>query len=803
VASRFTNDDDTRPAKIGTGDTLDTEEARASRSAVREAMRESQPERFGRLQPIDTLGDGGMGQVYAARDPQLGRQVAVRVIHPHLADDDTMRERFVAEGQLTSQLEHPNIVPVYDMGETEDGTPFMVMKQIRGRSLGEVLDALREGDGETEAQWSRHRLLITFVKVCQAVAYAHTKGVLHRDLKPSNIMLGEFGEVLVLDWGVAQQVDRVPESTRRKEGAVGTPGYMSPEQVKGEAGRFDSRSDVWSLGAILYEIVTNEPAYQGDGPLELMAKSARRRPTMPALRAPAANVPQELSDLCLQALDPNQSERFASALELAEAVEAFLEGTRRRDQAAKHMERARKVWAIHQQLADYRTELLIAEKRHADAADAWAPLSEKQELLSTRTDLAELEPRRARVFGEVIAICEKALAYDPQHTDARAALARAYWTRVEEAEQRRDDTGVAYYSDRVATYDDGGFTKLLQGTGKLSLHTDPPGAEVICERYDSHSLVLPLRDRRVLGHTPLLDVSLPMGSYLLTIKHDGKRGTLYPVYISRCREWGSGAEAVALYDNETIGDDYLYVPAGPSMCGGDPDAPGSKQLHEVEVDGFFIARFPVSMAEYLEFLNALHEKDAADAWRRSPRSEAGLRASEGQYFKRPRATEQYQLPELDDDGNEWDPSWPVFGVSWHDAVTYAKWLSERDGRSYRLPLENELEKAARGADGRFYPWGDGFDRTLCKMGDSRRGRARPEPIGAFPADKSVYGVRDLAGSMRVWCGDEQFDGDGTLRAVRGGSWNYDPRFCRAACRLGRPPWRVFAYNGFRLARDIV
>jgi serine/threonine-protein kinase len=744
----------------------------------------------------ECLGDGGMGVVYRAYDPSLGRNVAVKVIRAERMDA-VVRDRFMAESRVAAQLEHPNIVPIYDVGKTADGTPFLVMKEIRGQSLRDVLDATAEGDPETIAQWSRHRMLTAFLKVCQAMAYAHRSGVLHRDLKPSNIMLGEYGEVLVLDWGVAC---RLSDPRPRQDGVVGTPGYISPEQVLEREQAYDPRSDVWSLGAILYEILALEPPYAGTDVVDLMNRTVEERPMPPRLRAPSADVPEELEELCASALEPRPADRPVDAAAMAEAVEAYLEGTRRYAEATRHVEQARKVWDEYERMGVEHGELLATEKRHADAADAWAPLSEKRELLETRSALEALASRQAKVFGEVVGLCEKALAHAPDHRDARAALARAYWSRVKVAEERRDAAAVAYYTDRVASYDDGALARLLEGTGSLTIDTDPPGAEVFCERFVSNGLLLEPRERASLGHTPLTGVPLPMGSYLLTLCHPGRRDTRYPVHITRCRHWEAGR--VALLTDEAIGDRFLYVPGGPTLVGGDPEAPGSRDPVDKQLPGFLISRFQVSMEEYVAFLNALHERDPAAAWRACPRSEAGLSSSDSQYFLRPKADGRYELPETDDDGNPWEPRWPVFGVSWRDAVAYAAWRSERDGCTYRLPLEDEVEKAARGVDGRFYPWGDGFDRTLCKMGDSRRGRARPEPIGAFPTDVSVYGVRDLAGSMRDWCGDEEFDGDATLRPVRGGSWNYDPRFCRAACRLGRPPWRVFAYNGFRLAKSV-
>ncbi len=152
------------------------------------------------------------------------------------------------------------------------------------------------------------------------------------------------------------------------------------------------------------------------------------------------------------------------------------------------------------------------------------------------------------------------------------------------------------------------------------------------------------------------------------------------------------------------------------------------------------------------------------------------------------------------DGERWSPDWPVFAVSWHDACAFAAWTSARTGVPHRLPFELEWEEAGRGVDGRFFPWGDRFDPALCKMEKSRAGRPRLEPIGAFPTDTSPYGVRDLAGSIREWCGDPTYDADDGRRPVRGGCWSGSERLCRLANRFGFAPGDVHTYLGFRLAR---
>jgi len=755
----------------------------------------------GKFELVRVLGAGGARTVYEAFDPELNRSVAFKVMNFDVAAHASEWRAFREEARVTAQLEHPSIVPLYDMGVAEAGTIYLVMRKVEGSSLSEVIRGLASGDPEVEARWPRPRLLRAFLQVCEAASFAHSRGIIHRDLKPGNVMLGEFGETLVLDWGVARRYgepEPAPEG-RATPMPVGTPGYMSPEQASGRPD-LDPRSDVWSLGAILYELLAHEAAYLGDQPLSLLLRTMEGTPTPPPLRAPAMAIPEELALICVQALAKDPTDRYQSAKELAGAVQDYIEGTERQQEAEAHLERATKVWNYYLALGDERDALREEEKGFADAADAWSPLSERRELLEVRDALDALAPTRARAFGEFIALCEKALAHSPDHGGARAALAGAYWERLREAEEKREAAEVAYYHDRVSAFDDGAFEKMLEGTGALSLSSDPPGAEVVCERFEQRGLMYRLVERRVLGETPLAKVPLGMGSYLLTLTHEG-RETRYPIRIDRTSHWESGKEPIALPSRSEIGEGFVHVPAGPFLFGGDPEAPGSAPLTEVWQAAFLVAELPVTMEQYTEFLNAIHDEDPAAAWQRCPRSESSLSVSEGQYFARPKRSERYVLPEHGPDGLMWDPRWPVFGISWHDAVAYAAWASERDGVSYRLPLEQELEKAARGVDGRFYPWGDRFDRTLCKMGDSRRGPPRPEVVGAFPNDISVYGVRDLGGSMRDWCGDLSFDGDTTLRPVRGGSWNYDPRFCRAATRLGRAPWRIFAYNGFRLARD--
>jgi hypothetical protein len=294
-----------------------------------------------------TLGRGGMGEVLAARDHQLGRDVAIKRMLRTDVSDRSM-QRFFREASIQGRLDHPAIVPVHELGIDGDGRPFFVMKKLSGTSMSQ-----RIGDPD-----ARRRLLRAFAEVCLAVEFAHTRGVVHRDLKPDNIVLGEFGEVYVIDWGVAKVADHVEdkplgvmradtEGLRTVAGmAIGTPGYMAPEQARG-ARDVDGRADVYSLGCILFEILTGTMMHpRGEAGLVGAVEGVRVRPST---RAPARDVPPELDTLVWQATEPDRDGRIATARELGERVQLYLDGDRdlalRHQLAVAHFVRAQDAFA--------------------------------------------------------------------------------------------------------------------------------------------------------------------------------------------------------------------------------------------------------------------------------------------------------------------------------------------------------------------------------------------------------------------------------------------------------------------------
>jgi tRNA A-37 threonylcarbamoyl transferase component Bud32 len=289
------------------------------------------------------IGRGGMGEVYLRRDEWLGRDVAVKTLTAERSSLGVARARFLREARVQGQLEHPAIVPVYDVGVDEHGHEYFTMKRITGRTLEEIF---------TARDFPRSRLLGLFRQVCLAVDYAHARGVVHRDLKPANVMIGSYGEVYVLDWGLAKVVGMASGIEERPAGAagetlsghvLGTPGYMAPEQID-SANDADDRADVYALGCILFELLAGDPLHRGKSPQELLRSTQEDAPGSPSERAPDADVPPELDALCASATARDPARRTTSARHIADAIERFLEGDRdlaaRRALGLKHAEAA-------------------------------------------------------------------------------------------------------------------------------------------------------------------------------------------------------------------------------------------------------------------------------------------------------------------------------------------------------------------------------------------------------------------------------------------------------------------------------
>ena len=333
------------PAGGGTADTLSFEAPPPGPVLIANIDGRGSGESRGRYTRTQMHAKGGIGQVWLARDVDLGREVALKELRPEQGRNANARARFVEEARITGQLEHPGIVPIYELAtRPDDGKPFYTMRFIRGRTLDRaVRDYHEKKAAGTAGPLDLAALLNAFVALCNTAGYAHSRGVVHRDLKGQNVVLGDFGEVVLLDWGIAKLVHAPasgegqppgaePPVTLKDDGhgheatvdgqAIGTPSYMAPEQAEGRLEAIDARTDVYGLGAILYEILAGRPPYGGTSTQEVLYKVLEGPPSPIRVVAPAT--PKALEAVCQKAMARRPEDRYPSALALADDVRRWL-----------------------------------------------------------------------------------------------------------------------------------------------------------------------------------------------------------------------------------------------------------------------------------------------------------------------------------------------------------------------------------------------------------------------------------------------------------------------------------------------
>ena len=298
---------------------------------------------FEKYEILSEISTGGMGKVFLANDKTVDRKVALKILHEDLQKDPEARKRFIEEAKITGKLEHSNIVPVHSLGLNEEEKLYFTMKYVDGDSLLKVISQLTKGNEDYRRHYTEFMLLSIFRKVCDAVSYAHSKSVLHRDIKPENIMVSDYGEVLLMDWGIAKFVGQegmkgmtqmidLNHLQTRDDIIKGSPAYMSPEQAEGPTGEFDVRSDIFLLGATLYHMLTLKAPYYNDD-YDAMIKSAANNDFRdPAKVNPDVELSDELCDIICKAMARNKKDRYQTVEKLAAAIDDYMSGLTISDQ---------------------------------------------------------------------------------------------------------------------------------------------------------------------------------------------------------------------------------------------------------------------------------------------------------------------------------------------------------------------------------------------------------------------------------------------------------------------------------------
>ena len=761
-----------------------------SRDATAKTERPPAPPPPPRFTVLRELGRGGMGRVDEVFDAVLGRPVAQKSVLPGAGMLQTTL--LVSEAQTCAQLEHPSIVPVYDFGPSAAGHPQYTMRRVLGRTLRQVL-----------AETSPDALLSTLAQrlgvlrqVCLAVAYAHTRGVVHRDLKPDNIICGEFGEVYVLDWGIAQLVEGSDvKRTKHDDVQAGSPGYIAPEQVLGD--KIVTTTDVFALGAMLYEIVTGEQAFDDRDVVSIIRRCKTGLESPPSTRGP--RVPRGFDPLVMRCLALDPAER-PSARDVANAIDAFLDGERARiereleaDAFAAEGEQARAAFDEYREEAQRMRDNAEADLRQIPS---WSPAEAKQATweLAERADGVAKDAARALAHAQAAFV--RALGRVPDHARARRGLASLHYRLFEAAEVDGDANAMAQHLELARGYDDGELALELANEGVLIVE---PSVDAILSvaKYRRSGRRLVLGEAKVIGSgTRTL---LEAGSYVVVARPPGDEHAeaTYPIQVQRAQIHRLRLRVPLVGD---VPPGMVFVGGGPFRAAADRNA---SRFVERSIPDFAIGRFPITFREYARFLDASGQ-------------EADRRLASGRdaFLARERETGRWALTPyaIEGEGRARVPQQSelevaAVHVSWYDACAYATWRSRVDGFAYRLPTELEWEKALRGADGRRFAMGDHLDPSFAKLRESRPEATQLELIGAFHLDESPHGVRDLTGGVGDWTStmadgappptldDEGSAADARQAIWRGGSW------CTTGLTTHATDWvssRV-GWVGFRLA----
>ena len=781
------------------------------------------------------IGEGGVGLVVQGHDYNLGRDVAIKTLRAEMRIRRERVDRFIREARATAQIEHPNIVPVHELGVHPDWGIYFTMKKIVGEDLKVVLMNIKSGNPEYVKKYTLSRLLNIFTDVCHGLSYAHSKGLMHRDLKPENIFIGEYGEVLILDWGLVREfvknqdnVDADPKETtiqyNRKrpkldvddtknplltmDGTVsGTPYYMSPEQAKGLNRKLDQRSDIFSLGIILYQILSMNLPFHGNTPIEVLDAVAMGDFIPPRKANKYRRIPKELEAITLKAMEYYVEDRYQTVKELLDDIYNYLDGYPVSAMKYSYTNRFFKFCLRHRvtsvaictllllsaifwggvRLDNYYSYRLLDKRATTLSMEALADYKLAEHLYD------QLQVLRSEIIFKQKTNKEKTLEKQLKNIEIKAEnhsqLAISLYNQIPKSYKNSLSVKLGLiniirekinYSLKVKNYNRTKkllerlelwianekinlnanaknslalLRKVIKGDGSLQVFADKEGVflDVISFHQGIDGVLYPtlyLEKQSI----PLTINLLPKGEYLLIVKYQGKEKEHYSFKIEHDEH-----EIINLKIPNDALKDMVYIPAGKFYYGGVFSK--NLRLKEIFQKEFYIKKYEVTFKEYLKFYQSLKDQDLKLKYMPMVRIDRNLFKFLPAFDKN-KIRQPFIKPDL-----------PVVGITHEAADAYCKWIGKKMGRDCRLPTAMEWEKAARGGDGRECVWGNKAiaDYAFCYENKlARKKYGYWAPPGSFAKDVSVYGVYDLAGNVREWT-SSLFAKDSPFYQIKGGS----------------------------------
>ncbi|WP_372370801.1 bifunctional serine/threonine-protein kinase/formylglycine-generating enzyme family protein [Candidatus Uabimicrobium sp. HlEnr_7] len=732
-----------------------------------------------RYQVKKILGKGGMGVVMLARDNILQREVAMKLIKGNNITNAT-RYRFMREARISGLLEHPNIVTIYDISSLDD--LYFTMRMISGVTLADIIDNLRKKTPESK-EYTLIRRLEIIQNICYALEFSHSKKIIHRDLKPENIMVGEFGEVLVLDWGLAKKIGEEEGEGEEEEekfsvdfidetvdgSIIGTPRYMSPEQARGETKTMDESTDIYSLGAILYEFLVLSPPFNAKNLVKIVQLVINEPAEKKRYDYNKDPIPRELMAISLKAMAKEKHNRYFSIKELREDIRLFMEGHSVKAIRDNWFNKLEKMIARNANIAIvsfiFVAALLLAYsysigdtssavtseqaikmqrtywideiiKQAAYSQKRWTTLREKRsqvldtlrkdeeqnkssvsELLSQAT---EINARIQECEQRITTLCKNILDFSPDNEKAKKILAQNYLNSAQKLFHERDYKDFSTIRDKLnkavqlnSQLKD--LTSKINNHGSIHIKNTPNAAITLFRIIKKDGFLLAKNLKNFVQNDTY---KLEIGSYVLKTNQYS-----FPFNLET-----NAHLDIPIFRTEKAPKNMVFIPEGKFYV-------GAKLLmddyqNQVSVKSFFIDSTEVTFRNYKQFFRALGTDKhiprvmIANAWEVLWDKDLNLRFG------------------LEEEA-------PVFGVNYYAAKDFCKWKSRVTGTRFDLPRVKEWEKAARGTDGRNFPWGNKKDSSLANLATNQQ-FGRVTKVKSFPYDQSIYGVHDMAGNVAEW-----------------------------------------------------